>query len=87
MRENYITMLLLPGVAAAVMGLCAKGVYMGMQLLTKSNVACLVPSIIIAIVVYAVMALKIGAVRKEQLLAFPKGKMLVQAARKCRLLS
>ena len=86
-RENFITMLLLPGVAAAVMGLCAKGVYMGMQLLTKSNVACLVPSIIIAIVVYAVMALKIGAVRKEQLLAFPKGKMLVQAARKCRLLS
>lgn len=85
-RENYMTMFLLPCIAAAVMGLCAKGVYMGMQMIVKSNVICLAPSILVAVIVYFVMILKIGAVKEEQLLAFPKGKSIVRFARKCRLL-
>ena len=85
-KENFITMFFLPAIAAAVMGLCAKGTYMGMQMLVESNVACLVPSILLAVVVYFVMVLKTGAVRKEQLLAFPKGQTLVRMARRCHLL-
>lgn len=85
-KENFITMFFLPAVSAAVMGLCAKGAYMGMQMFVESNVICLVPSILLAIAVYFVMVLKTGAVRKEQLLAFPKGKMLVRVAQKCHLL-
>ncbi|NBI87903.1 polysaccharide biosynthesis protein [Lachnospiraceae bacterium] len=85
-KEDFVRMFLLPAIAAGVMGLCAKGAYMGLQIVVESNVACLVPSIVLAVVVYGVMVLKTGAVRREELLGFPKGKMIVKVARKCHLL-
>lgn len=85
-KENFKTMVLLPLLAAGLMGACARGVYMGIGLLTESNTLCLIPSIIVAAAVYAVAVLKIGAVGEEQLLAFPKGAVLVRFAKKCRLL-
>lgn len=85
-KEDLKTMALLPALAAALMGLCAKGVYLGMQMLVKSNVICLIPSIVLAVVVYALAILKLGAVTEEQLLGFPKGDRLVAIAKKCRLL-
>ncbi len=85
-KEDFVRMFLLPAIAAGVMGLCAKGAYMGLQMVVESNVACLVPSIVLAVVVYGVMVLKTGAVRREELLGFPKGKMIVKVARKCHLL-
>lgn len=85
-KEDLKTMVLLPALAAALMGLCAKGVYLGMQMLVKSNVICLIPSIVLAVVVYALAILKLGAVTEKQLLGFPKGDRLVAIAKKCRLL-
>ncbi len=85
-KEDLKTMVLLPALAAALMGLCAKGVYLGMQMLVESNVICLIPSIVLAVVVYALAILKLGAVTEEQLLGFPKGDRLVAIAKKCRLL-
>lgn len=85
-KEDLKTMALLPALAAALMGLCAKGVYLGMQMLVKSNVICLIPSIVLAVVVYALAILKLGAVTEKQLLGFPKGDRLVAIAKKCRLL-
>lgn len=85
-KENFRTMVLLPLLAAALMGACARGVYMGMNLLVESNVICLIPSMLVAVAVYAVMVLKTGAVGEEQLLAFPKGAVLVRFAKRFRLL-
>ena len=84
--ENFKTMFLMPAIAAAIMGAAAKGTYMGMQLFVSSNIICLVPSLLVAVIVYFVAALMIGAVGKEQLLNLPKGQLIVRVAEKCHLL-
>lgn len=84
--ENFKTMFLMPAIAAAIMGAAAKGTYMGMQLFVSSNIICLVPSLLVAVIVYFVAALMIGAVGREQLLNLPKGQLIVKVAEKCHLL-
>ena len=84
--ENFKTMFLMPAIAAAIMGAAAKGTYMGMQLFVSSNIICLVPSLLVAVIVYFVAALMIGAVGREQLLNLPKGQLIVRVAEKCHLL-
>lgn len=84
--ENFKTMFLMPAIAAAIMGVAAKAVYMGMHVLITSNIICLVPSLIVAVIVYFVAALMIGAVGREQLLNLPKGQLIVRMAEKCHLL-
>ena len=76
----------MPFLASALMGACAWGAYTGLHMLVESNVICLIPSILVAVIVYAVTILKTGAIRREQLIAFPKGALLVKIAEKCRLL-
>lgn len=85
-KENLKTMFLMPFLASALMGACARGAYTGLHMLVESNVICLIPSLLLAVIVYAVAILKTGAIRREQLLAFPKGALLVKIAEKCRLL-
>lgn len=85
-KENLKTMFLMPFLASALMGTCAWGAYTGLHMLVESNVICLIPSILLAVIVYAVTILKTGAIRREQLIAFPKGALLVKIAEKCRLL-
>ncbi len=85
-RENFKTMFFLPLVAAIVMGICARGTYMLLNMVVKSNIVCLIPSIIIALGVYFVMIIITGAVGREQLLGFPKGHLIVKAADKLHLL-
>lgn len=84
--ENFKTMFLMPAIAAAIMGAVAKGTYMGMQLFVSSNIICLVPSLLVAVIIYFVAALMIGAVGREQLLNLPKGQLIVRVAEKCHLL-
>ena len=84
--ENFKTMFLMPAIAAAIMGAAAKGTYMGMQLFVSSKIICLVPSLLVAVIVYFVAALMIGAVGREQLLNLPKGQLIVRVAEKCHLL-
>lgn len=84
--ENFKTMFLMPAIAAAIMGAAAKGTYMGMQLFVSSNIICLVPSLLVAVIIYFVAALMIGAVGREQLLNLPKGQLIVRVAEKCHLL-
>lgn len=85
-KENFKTMFLLPAIAAGLMGVCAKGTYMGLNQLVDSNVICLIPSIVVAVGVYFVAILKVGALEREQLLNFPKGRTIVSIAEKCHLL-
>lgn len=85
-RENFKKMFFLPLLAAAIMGAVAKLVYTGLHLVIVSNVVCLMPTLIIAVIVYAVAALLVGAVGREQLLNLPKGRLLVRVAESCHLL-
>lgn len=85
-KENFKTMFLLPFAAAALMGVCAKGIYMALNLWIDSNVVCLLPSLIVAVIVYFFAILKMGAVGREQLLNLPKGHAIVSMAERCHLL-
>ncbi|MCI9428139.1 MAG: polysaccharide biosynthesis protein [Eubacterium sp.] len=85
-KEDFKTMFLLPFLSALLMGICARSFYMGLSMFVKSNVICLIPSILLAVIVYAVAILKTGAVGEDQLANFPKGRFLVAAAKKSHLL-
>jgi len=76
----------LPTLAAVCMGVGAWAVYAGMYFLTKSNVISLIPSILIAVVIYFVLLILFKGINEEELKAMPKGYMLVRLAKKCRLM-
>ena len=76
----------LPGMAAAIMGIVAFGVYQGLYYLIKMNIVALIVSIAIACIVYFVLIIKIGAVTESELRSMPKGHLLVKIAKKCKLL-
>lgn len=84
-RQNYIKTFLLPLVAALVMGGAAYGTYTGLNMLVKSNTICLVAALLVAVCVYFVVAIKIGAIDKQDLQNLPKGRLLVKAATKLHL--
>lgn len=85
-KEDFKKMFLLPALASVVMGVCARGIYEGMALFIDSNVLCLIPAVLAAIIIYFVMILKMGGVSREQLLSFPKGNLIVRIAERCHLL-
>ncbi len=77
-KKTYI----LPFVAAAVMGALAYGVYHGLYLLIPSNLVCLIVAMIVAVAVYFVMLMVLGALNEEDLSAIPKGQILVRIMKK-----
>lgn len=76
----------IPFFAAVFMGAAAWGVYEVLLLLTSSMVFSVIPAILIAMVIYFAMLLLLRGVNEKELRGFPKGHLLVKAARKCRLL-
>ena len=85
-RQEIIKTFLLPGWSAVIMGAAAFGVYHGLYLLIHINVICLAAAILVAVPIYFVLTIKLGAVGRKDLLALPKGALLVRAAEKCRLI-
>jgi hypothetical protein len=51
------------------------------------NCICLVPSLLVAVIVYFALIIKTGAVTSRELAAMPKGGTLLKAARKLHLIS
>lgn len=85
-REDIVKTYLLPGLAACWMGAAAYGVYEGVYYLIKLNRISLVIALGVAVVVYFVLVIRMGAVNEAELKAFPKGAMLVHIAKKMHLL-
>ena len=98
-KQEMVRTFLLPALAAVCMGVAAFFAYEGMELflitvglLEKGtmkwgmNCICLVPTILIAVVVYFALVIKFGAINKEELTAMPKGRTLVTLAQKLHLL-
>ena len=73
-------MFLRPLAAAALMGAAAVAVYYGLHQVIHSNVICLLPAILVAVVVYGVAYLFIAHPSKELLRRFPGGAYLVKIA-------
>ncbi len=84
---DVVTFFLKPGFSAAVMGVVVYGIYHGLILLLPISRLVLLAAIGVGVCVYAAVLLLIGGVTKEELLAFPKGTMLVSIAEKFHLIS
>ncbi|MBD5517042.1 MAG: polysaccharide biosynthesis protein [Lachnospiraceae bacterium] len=86
-RMDVMKLFVKPGFSAAVMGAVVYGVYYGLMLLVPVSRVVLLVAIGVGVCVYAAVLLLIGGVQEEELLAFPKGRMLVAIAKKLHLLS
>ncbi len=85
-RQEYKKTLLLVGAASVIMGLASFGAYKGLYKLHLGNTLSLIIAIALAVLVYFVAAVVLGAVDGDDLAALPKGRYLVKAARKLHLL-
>lgn len=85
-RQEIVKSFLIPGGAAMFMGAGAWAVYEGLLLLTGSRRISVIPAILIGAVVYFAMLLLMRGITENELRSFPKGHLLVKAAKKCRLL-
>ena len=78
-------MFLRPLAAAVLMGGAAVVVYYGLHRVISSNVICLLPAILVAVVVYGLGYLYIAHPSKELLRRFPGGNYLVKIAVKLKV--
>jgi stage V sporulation protein B len=85
-RQEAKTTFILPLISALVMGAVAVGVYYGIYALLPINIVAVVPAIVLGVMAYGVVILKSGAVTEEELSHIPKGKTLINVARKFHLL-
>lgn len=82
MKKTFI----LPAVSSLIMGVFAYFSYKLMYMLVPSNTICLVISIVLSVFVYFIVLIKIGGATKKDLLAMPKGHVLVKLLTKIKLL-
>ena len=85
-RQEVIKTFVLPALASVFMGTAAWAVYEGMYLMTASMRISVIPAIIVSVIVYFVMLILLRGVTERELRGFPKGYLLVKAAKKCRLM-
>jgi stage V sporulation protein B len=99
-KQEGLRTFILPAFCSLFMGAAAFAVYSGMnQLMILAgaiekgtmnwlyNCICLVPSLLVAVIVYFALIIKTGAVTSRELAAMPKGGTLLKAARKLHLIS
>ncbi len=85
-RQEWKRTYVIPFIAAAFMGAAAYGVYHGLNIVFSSNIICLAAAIMIAVLVYFVLVLKLGALNEEEIKKLPKGRRILSVAKKIKLL-
>ncbi len=75
-----------PLIASLIMGAFALGTYRLVNLVVPYNAICLFTAIGVAVAVYFVLVIKMSIVSEVEMLAMPKGGLIVRVAKKCRLL-
>ncbi len=85
-RQEIKKTFVIPAVCSAIMGVITYFVYQGLYALCKSNVISLIIAFIIAVLVYGVTLLLFKGLSESEILKFPKGRLLVKAAKKLHLL-
>ena len=94
-RQEYKKTILLPTLCSLIMGAAAYGVYRlvygmlppSMMKGRLGMAAVVLPSVAVAIVVYALLLVRLKAVDEEELMAMPGGRRLVRLVRKTHLLA
>lgn len=76
----------IPVFSSVIMGIVAFGVYQGFYFLIKINVIALGLSVGIAVFVYFVLVIRMGAVTEDELKSMPKGTLLLRIAKKCHII-
>lgn len=98
-KQEIFHTFVLPSISAFWMGVITAGVYYGLNQLAGlvldlaernisdmlKNVLCLVPSLLVAVVVYFMFVIKLGAISLNELKAMPKGHVLVKIAERLHL--
>lgn len=85
-HQNLTAIYILPGAAAAVMGICAYFIHIYMTKWTGSNTIGVIAAIVAAILIYGILVVRFRIVREEEILSMPKGTGLVKLCRKLHLL-
>lgn len=85
-RQEVVRTFLIPLVSSAVMGAAAYGVHKGLMTAVKNNTIATLAACLCAVLVYAAALLLLRGLTEEELLAFPKGHLIVKFAKKLRLL-
>lgn len=85
-RQDVLKIFILPFFASVVMGAAAYGVYNGLFHLTKSNVISLIMAIMAGGIVYGVLILKMGVLKRKDILSMPKGRKLAGILEKLHLI-
>lgn len=85
-RQDVLKIFILPFFASVVMGAAAYGVYNGLFHLTKSNVISLIMAIMAGGIVYGVLILKMGVLKRKDILSMPKGRKLAGLLEKLHLI-
>lgn len=85
-RQEISNTFLKPALASLVMGGAAFGTYQLLYYLVHSNILSLLLAVAVGAIVYFVLVLRLSAVTEAELSAMPKGRLLVQIARKTKLI-
>ncbi len=85
-KQEYKKTFLMPALASLIMGVIAYGAYTMFYLLTKSNILCIVISIVLAVIVYFIALLLLKGLTEDEIRKFPKGYLLVKIAKYLKLL-
>jgi len=71
-----------PLIASVFMGVVAWAIYHGIYLLSESVVLAVIPAVAVAVILYFVLLILFRGLDEEELRGFPKGYLLVKAAKK-----
>ena len=85
-KQEVVKTFVIPSISALIMGVVTYGAYALCNLVVKSNLISIIFAIIIAVITYAITLLLLKGLDEEELRKFPKGYLLVSAAKKFKLL-
>lgn len=85
-RQEIWRTFVLPFLASVVMGLAALGVYKLLMLLINKNTIATLISCAAAVFVYGILILMLKVLKEEELLKLPKGKAILEFARRLNLM-
>lgn len=85
-KQEFMKTFIIPAISAVVMGFIAYVVYALTYLVSKNNLVSIIVSIIFAVFAYAIALLLLKGLTEDEIKKFPKGYLLVEIAKKARLL-
>ena len=79
-KPDYFQIFWRPAAAAAVMGIGARCIYNTLSLAMPGRIA-VIMTVLLSVVIYAVLAVALGAVRREDVAGLPKGEKIARFLR------